>query len=140
MRKSLHVPFNYTSYFTNSSTRQWGNLLVLSAVYKDPILNKFIPERTLRDLLSKTIAFFKMVAHSSSALSIDMRILQGLDRELFYPRVDIPGPNSSFSSTTTTDTLTLAPMVSSAPGPMQAPGAPMDGILPPPPPPMSHAS
>lgn len=142
MRKSWCSPA--TMYqrllLLTSSTRQWGNLLVLSAVYKDPILHRFIPERTLKDLLSKTISFFKLIAHSSSALSVDMRILQGLERELFYPRAaDFSGPNSSFSSTTTTDTLTLAPMVSSTPGSMQAPGAPADGILPPPPP-MPQAS
>ena len=127
----------------NKSSSQWGNLLVLSAVYKDPILNRFIPEKLMRDLLSRTISFFKMVAHSTSALSIDMRILQGLERELFYPsRVDILHPNSSFSSSTTNETLTLAPMVSPAPPPLlqTASAPPMHhGILPPPPP-VSHPS
>ncbi|KAB5555007.1 hypothetical protein GE09DRAFT_147122 [Coniochaeta sp. 2T2.1] len=115
---------------------QWGNLLVLSAVYKDPILSRFVSEKLMRELLSKTISFFKMVSHASSALSIDMRILQGLERELFYPsRVDILQPNSSFSSTTTNETLTLAPMVSPAPPPpLQTSSAPPmhHGILPPP--------
>ncbi|KAJ9131258.1 Zn(2)-C6 fungal-type DNA-binding domain protein [Coniochaeta hoffmannii] len=75
---------------------QWGNLLVLSAAYKDPILNQFISEKTLRDLLSKTISFFKLVAHSTSALFIDMRILQRLEGELFDQRgsTALPNPQS----------------------------------------------
>lgn len=64
---------------------QWGNLLVLSAVYKDPILKQFVSEPTMRDLLSKTIDFFKVVVHASSALSVDLKILIGLRDELFYP-------------------------------------------------------
>lgn len=130
---SLFAQFTYTDRLS----RQWGNLLVLSAVYKDPVLNKFVDEATLRELFAKTISFFKIVAHSSSALSVDMRILQGLDRELWHARpADIPGPNSSFGSTTTTDTLTLAPIASSASAPpvMYPLSRPGDGILPPPPP------
>ncbi|RKU39804.1 hypothetical protein DL546_000126 [Coniochaeta pulveracea] len=62
---------------------QWGNLLVLSAAYKDPTLGRFIQGDVLRDLFSKTIAFFHTVTHRFSALAIDLRILKGLEKDLF---------------------------------------------------------
>lgn len=100
-------------------------------MYRDPILSRYIDEATLRDLFAKTIAFFKIIAHATSALSIDMRILQGLERDLFHPRsVDMTGPNSSFSSTTSVGPQ-LAPMMTS---PNAAAGLHLaGGILPPPP-------
>ncbi|KAK3934398.1 hypothetical protein QBC46DRAFT_347675 [Diplogelasinospora grovesii] len=61
---------------------QWGNLLILAAAFKDPILSAHIDENTLKELFSRTIAFFKLIAHPTSALAIDMRILEGLEREL----------------------------------------------------------
>lgn len=83
-------PHSDASQTTNSSVRQWSNLLVLSAAYKDPILNQFISETTLRGLFSNTISFFELAAHSTSALSIDMRILQRLKRELFDQSGSLP--------------------------------------------------
>ncbi|KAK5652439.1 hypothetical protein OQA88_10483 [Cercophora sp. LCS_1] len=84
---------------------QWGNLLTLAAAFKDPTLHPFVDEPTLRDLFQKTISFFRVISQPSSALAIDMRILEGLDRELWRrPMSDMmdlqPHPNSSFSSTT----------------------------------------
>lgn len=119
-------------------TRQWGNLLTLSAAYKDPTLSRFIDGTKLQKLFMKTIQFFQIIAHASSALAIDMRILQGLDRELWYNSntntTDAePGPNSSFTSTTSEGFHGL-PMTPMAPVPpsMHAPGTPVDGILAPP--------
>ncbi|KAK3938266.1 hypothetical protein QBC46DRAFT_365607 [Diplogelasinospora grovesii] len=62
---------------------QWGNLLTLAAAFKDPILNAYIDENTLKELFSRTIVFFKLIAQPTSALAIDMRILEGLERELW---------------------------------------------------------
>lgn len=81
---------------------QWGNLLVLAAAYKDPTLNKFIREADLQDLFVKTIKFLRTVAHQSSSLAIDMRILEGLYKD-FWPNksrdyVETTAPNTSFSS------------------------------------------
>jgi hypothetical protein len=116
---------------------QWGNLLTLSAVYKDPTLSKHIDERLLRDLFSRTIKFFQTIAHPSSALAIDMKILQGLDRELWHSsrNIDIQDiqAGSSFSSNTS-DSHVVPPLTPSAPAPpvMHAAGGHMEVILPPP--------
>jgi hypothetical protein len=70
----------------------------------DPILKPLIDEHTLRYLLDKTMAFLSLVAHPSSALQIDYRILEhtgsvtGL-RPLGHPL----NTNSSFSSNNTSD-------------------------------------
>ncbi|KAK3325156.1 hypothetical protein B0H66DRAFT_111245 [Apodospora peruviana] len=86
---------------------QWGNLLTLAAVFRDPTLHNYVDERTLKELFQKTIAFFKIIAQPTSALAIDMRILEGLERELWGRRygvgTELPvnaHTNSSFSSTT----------------------------------------
>ncbi|TVY47926.1 hypothetical protein LOCC1_G001631 [Lachnellula occidentalis] len=83
---------------------QWGNVLTLLAVYKDPILRKFINKDTLRELLEKTISFLKLYAQPSSALYIDFRILEetGASLKLIPPREY--NQNISFSSATTGDT------------------------------------
>jgi hypothetical protein len=76
-------------------------------VYKDPTLHKFVAEATLKELFFKTIAFFRITAQPSSALSVDLRILEGLDRELWRKGAGVdmmadfeasPGYSSSTSS------------------------------------------
>lgn len=110
-------------------------------MYKDPTLSKYIKEGTLRTLFSRTIQFFQTVALASSALAIDMRILQGLDRELWYNgNVEMTDaePHSSFSSNTSGGVIHGhphgLPVTPSGPAPpgMHAPGTPADGILGPP--------
>ncbi|KAI0156953.1 hypothetical protein GGR57DRAFT_75332 [Xylariaceae sp. FL1272] len=82
---------------------QWGNLLTLSACYKDDTLRQFINGNVLSSLFSRTIAFFKTVALPSSALTIDLNMLTGLARELgFEPE---PRADSSFSSATSSSYL-----------------------------------
>lgn len=102
---------------------QWGNLLTLAAAFKDPTLNRFVDELTLRDLFTKTIAFFSLVAQSSSALAIDMRILQGVEHELWGKSSNGDGTEahtgSSFSSTTSG-----GPQLPPISGPVGAPGGP----------------
>ncbi|KAK3686073.1 hypothetical protein B0T22DRAFT_240664 [Podospora appendiculata] len=103
---------------------QWGNLLTLAAVYKDPTLKTYVDELTLKELFSRTISFFKIIAHPSSALAIDMRILEGLERELFRkPGVDTMDTHmgSSFSSTTSNGTP-MPPITSIPPPGMHMPG------------------
>ncbi|KAH8685747.1 hypothetical protein BGZ60DRAFT_365116 [Tricladium varicosporioides] len=79
---------------------QWGNMLTLQAAFKDPILHELIDERELRDLLETTIAFLKLHAHNSSALNIDLRILQhtGMVNNLLPPHLFPSNMSSSFSS------------------------------------------
>lgn len=95
---------------------QWGNLLVLAAAWKDPTLNKYIKEADLQDLFVKTIKFLRTVAHQSSSLAIDMRILEGLYKD-FWPNlsrnyVDTTAPNTSFSSSGS-GPVSLPPMAAS---------------------------
>ncbi|KAI0877478.1 hypothetical protein GGS24DRAFT_120171 [Hypoxylon argillaceum] len=81
---------------------QWGNLLTLAACYKNETLRGFIAPEMLSGLFSRTIAFFGTFAQPSSALGTDMNILKSLAKELgFTDEMDM-GPNSSFSSATST--------------------------------------
>ncbi|KAK0614037.1 hypothetical protein B0T14DRAFT_570023 [Immersiella caudata] len=105
---------------------QWGNLLTLAAAFRDPTLTKFIDEQTLRELFSKTIAFFRLIAQPSSALSIDMRILEGVEHELWGKHLSVDPMDahagSSFSSTTSSGPQ--QPPVNSISGPPGPPGGP----------------
>ncbi|GKT91242.1 C6 zinc finger domain-containing protein [Colletotrichum tofieldiae] len=94
---------------------QWGNLLILAAAYKDPYLTRLIERPTLQELFKRTIEMFNMHAQSSSALTIDMHILQHIEKELFYnePRVG----SSSFSSTASMTGPTLPPPLPPHPAP-----------------------
>ncbi|KAI8406207.1 hypothetical protein FOFC_13676 [Fusarium oxysporum] len=76
---------------------QWGNLLILSATFRDPILHTYVDEELLRTLFHKTIQFLPQSATVTSALRTDMHILEGLQRDLFSYD---PRTNSSFSSGT----------------------------------------
>ncbi|KAG7424498.1 hypothetical protein Forpi1262_v014562 [Fusarium oxysporum f. sp. raphani] len=76
---------------------QWGNLLILSAAFRDPILHTYVDEELLRTLFHKTIQFLRQSATATSALRTDMHILEGLQKDLFNYN---PRNNSSFSSGT----------------------------------------
>ncbi|KAG8665153.1 uncharacterized protein FPOAC1_013131 [Fusarium poae] len=78
---------------------QWGNLLILSAAFRDPILHTHMDEELLRTLFHKTIQFLRQSATATSALRTDMHILEGLQRDLFGYDHD-SRTNSSFSSGT----------------------------------------
>ncbi|GJN86998.1 hypothetical protein PLIIFM63780_010580 [Purpureocillium lilacinum] len=75
---------------------QWGNLLVLAAAYVDPTLRDSVDGQLLKDLFEKTIHFLRQSATTTSALRLDMRILQGLYQDLFVHSMNGPNPNSSF--------------------------------------------
>jgi hypothetical protein len=78
--------------------RQWGNLLVLSAAFKDPVLHSYVDEQLLRTLFHKTILFLQQSAAATSSLRTDMHILKGLQSDLFG--TPDPRTNSSFPSGT----------------------------------------
>ncbi|WQF88334.1 Putative zn(2)Cys(6) fungal-type DNA-binding domain-containing protein [Colletotrichum destructivum] len=86
---------------------QWGNLLILAAAYKDPYLHRLIERTQLQELFRKTIDMLNMHAQSSSALAIDMHILQHIEKELFFnePRVS----SGSFSSSASMTGPTIPP-------------------------------
>jgi hypothetical protein len=86
--------------------------LVLSAAYKDPVLRRFVEEDLLRTLFHRTIAFLRQSSTATSSLRVDMRILEGLQRDLFL--VPDPRTTSSFSSQASVQT----PKMSGAPGPV----------------------
>lgn len=77
---------------------QWGNLLVLSACYRDPFLRRDIDGNKLRDLYTKTIAFLRQVSTPTSALKIDQRLLESIYQRLFESSSVMMQPNASFSS------------------------------------------
>ncbi|KOS20296.1 Xylanolytic transcriptional activator xlnR [Escovopsis weberi] len=75
---------------------QWGNMLVLTAAFKDPILNQFVNKALLRGLFEKTLYFFRQSATTTSSLKIDMLILEGLYKDLFFG-IPESGANLVFS-------------------------------------------
>ncbi|KAF9784230.1 hypothetical protein IL306_007814 [Fusarium sp. DS 682] len=98
---------------------QWGNLLILSAAFQDPILRTYVDEELLRTLFHKTIQFLRQSATATSALRTDMHILEGLQRDLFSYD---PLTNSSFSSGTSAPgchTPRPVPMAAKPPMPHQ---------------------
>ena len=54
---------------------QWGHLIVLHAAYRDPRLRPYVPARELMELTARVRQFLVSVAHPSSALADDIRIL-----------------------------------------------------------------
>jgi hypothetical protein len=62
--------------------RQWGNLLTLQAASVDPILGPLVDKQVLADLYNKTMAFLRLVAQPSSALYIDLKILEHVAKEI----------------------------------------------------------
>lgn len=54
---------------------QWGHLIVLHAAYKDHRLRQYIPAHELLHLTTRVRQFLVSVAHPSSALADDIRIL-----------------------------------------------------------------
>lgn len=95
---------------------QWGNLLVLSAAYRDPVLHKYVDEHLLQTLFHKTIAFLRQSATATSSLKIDQHILEGIQRDLF-PSID-PRASSSFSNSSAAGYHTPRPVSMAAPPPM----------------------
>ncbi|KAI0472679.1 hypothetical protein GGR56DRAFT_667078 [Xylariaceae sp. FL0804] len=98
------LPPNQRLIITNhfgTAHAQWGNLLTLSACYRDPILGRFIDRELLSQLFLGTIGFFHMIAYPTSALTNDMNILVGIGKDLGLLRDDYTyrAKSSSFSST-----------------------------------------
>ncbi|KAF4455906.1 hypothetical protein F53441_1843 [Fusarium austroafricanum] len=72
---------------------QWGNLLILSAAFRDPILHTYVDEELLRTLFDKMVQFLRQSATATSALRTDMYILEKACRERFSST--IPGPTQA---------------------------------------------
>ena len=66
-------------------SRQFGNMLVLSATYCSKIawLCELITEDKLRGLLSRTIRFLARLRYTSKTARTDIEILQAIQRKLF---------------------------------------------------------
>lgn len=84
---------------------QWGNLITLAAVYKNKHLSQLVDPRELQSLFDKTIQFFGVVAHQSSALETDRKILVGLRESLF------PGEGTELRPTTSAASSVLSTSV-----------------------------
>ncbi|PHH76672.1 hypothetical protein CDD82_3889 [Ophiocordyceps australis] len=63
---------------------QWGNLLVLAAAYRDPVLHSCIEEKLLQSLFKRTMQFLRQSATVTGSLGVDLHILEGLYRDLFH--------------------------------------------------------
>jgi hypothetical protein len=67
----------------------------------DPILGPLIDKKELKDLYEKTIAFLKLHAQPSSALTIDWKILEHVAQKIkLIPPKQGQASGSSFSSIT----------------------------------------
>lgn len=108
-----------TSVFTTAHA-QWGNLLVLSACYRDEALQQFIDRQELQELFRRTIDFFRIIAQTTSPLLKDLNILEWLNDKLGFPLPPLldhhdheASTGSSFSSMNNS---------AHAPGPHSLPG------------------
>ena len=80
---------------TNDGFSQWGNLLVLTAAYKNPVLTQYVQVDLLQSLFQRTIHFLHQSSTLTNSLRIDKHILEGVYRDLGFPPLK---PMSSFSS------------------------------------------
>lgn len=110
-----------TSVF-GTAHAQWGNLLVLSAAFKDPIMHDYIDEKLLRQLFQKTIGFLRQSATATSSLRIDMHILEGLQKDFWgiepsYANSGYPAGNAQTSTPRmSTDSIDMPPPRSTTEG------------------------
>ncbi|KAK4237469.1 hypothetical protein C8A03DRAFT_34586 [Achaetomium macrosporum] len=109
---------------------QWGNLLTLSAVFRDPTLSRFVEEQVLRELFSRTIAFFRIIAYPTSALNIDLRILEGLERELWGRPNHIEAMDHPTGSSFSTNSAGSGPPPAPSPVATMPPAPPMPPMPP----------
>ena len=58
-----------------TSASQWGNAIVLHAAYMHPMLQPYVPAHELMELTVRVRDFLVSVAHPSSALADNIRIL-----------------------------------------------------------------
>ncbi|KAK4101195.1 hypothetical protein N658DRAFT_516071 [Parathielavia hyrcaniae] len=101
---------------------QWGNLVTLSAVFRDPTLQGVVEEQVLKELFSRTIAFFRIIAHPTSALHIDLRILEGLERDLWgQPNYGVASDHPTGSSFSSSARGRHSPIPPIAPVPLRPP-------------------
>ena len=97
-------------------------------MFRNPILTHYINEQTLRDLFAKTIAFFRLISYPSSALWIDMRILEGLESELWGSnQPSSVDPADGAQQQQQQQHGSSFPSTASGPAPM--PGTPMEGAV-----------
>jgi hypothetical protein len=116
----------------NSLSSQWGNLLVLAACYESDVLRPHVDPELLRELFRRTILFFRQISNETSALKVDLRILEALEARLFAHDMSA---NRSFSSGMSGPPPFehAMPMPSGHPPPPPLP--PMEGAFAQPPPP-----
>ncbi|KAF9880736.1 C6 zinc finger domain-containing protein [Colletotrichum karsti] len=106
---------------------QWGNLLTLSAAYKDPCLGPFVDAQRLQYNLSRTIQMLHLHASEKSSLKINQRILEHIQKDLFRnggayedPRATISFSSAASAASMSGPTLPPPPPPP-APAPMSAP-------------------
>jgi hypothetical protein len=63
---------------------QWGNLLVLSAAFRNPTLGESVDGRTLQSLFDQAVAFFQHCATDTNPLTLEITILEKLKERLFH--------------------------------------------------------
>jgi hypothetical protein len=67
--------------------RQFGNIIILAAVYKSPLHRKLLPKTTLNRenlsaLIYRTMKILDEVAPNSPILRMDLKILDNVKKEL----------------------------------------------------------
>lgn len=65
-----------------SVSSQWGNMLVLTAAKRNPLLGQFIDDDVLETLFDRTIGFLRQSAGLTSSLRVDAYILEGLRADI----------------------------------------------------------
>lgn len=88
MRKCTACMNDLRHLLTNS--RQFGNMLVLSATYRHPVLKRIVNENKFHRLLQRTITFLRRLAPISPTCQADCGILEKFSNTLFPSAREMP--------------------------------------------------
>lgn len=69
----------------DSLCRQFGNMLVLAASYRNPYLKQLVDREQFRKLIERTIVFLRRLAPISPTCYHDCGILERINSLLFAP-------------------------------------------------------
>jgi len=89
MRK-FSAPAPFLRFFSSLLFRQFGNMLVLSAVYQSSRMRQRLPlpisQNTIRKLLDRTIKVLTSVAPNSPVLQTDVSILKKIRESVLHQK------------------------------------------------------
>ena len=75
------LPRTYERMGTNKANRQWGNTMVLHAVYKNPLFEGCITPEELIAITTNVKIFLQSVSQPGGAIEMDLKFLDAVAKE-----------------------------------------------------------